>query len=143
MMLGRRGFLKTILTLAAAPAIVRASSLMPVSTRKYLGDGLWVSLYTGAKPWDDIDSAREAAYTGYSRVSISRDDFEIVAGTARNKIPIVFPQCAGGLETISGFAILDALGRPLYSGKLANSISLARDVQFMFREQKLIIDAGR
>lgn len=33
-MVTRRGFLGTVLTLAAAPAIVRASSLMPVKVRE-------------------------------------------------------------------------------------------------------------
>lgn len=56
----RRGFLGTILTLAAAPAIVRADSLMPV--RAVEPRGFWVI--------DELVPPRILHYSGYEQIEV-------------------------------------------------------------------------
>jgi hypothetical protein len=91
----RRGFLATVLTLAAAPAIVRASSLMPVrmlepgydlaalrkarsllNARWAIGDVFTVSGYPGQWVVASISERRDSigGVSPWSCIEVSRDD---------------------------------------------------------------------
>lgn len=62
----RRGFLQSCLVLAAAPAIVRASSLMPVR-QVWSPARLYVALYTANGVYSEI----ETSYAEYARIGIA------------------------------------------------------------------------
>lgn len=98
---------------------------------------LYCSLHT-ADPGEGGDQeTSEAAYTGYARVSVSRDSggWSVTGPTAQNTAQTQFGLCTAGAETITHFAIGTAstgAGQILYSGSLNSPINVSANIQPQF-----------
>lgn len=105
---------------------------------------LWMALHT-ADPGEDGDqSSAEAAYTGYARMSVSRDatGWTVAAGTATNAAQVQFGMCTAGSATITHVSVGSAgtgPGQIFYSGALASPINVSANVQPQFAASALLI----
>jgi hypothetical protein len=94
------------------------------------GSNLFVSLHTGDPGEAGDQTTNEATYTGYARVTVSRDSagWTVTGNTAVNTAAITFPQCTGGTNTITHWAVGTATsgaGRLLYKGSLTASLAVS------------------
>jgi hypothetical protein len=91
---------------------------------------LYVSLHT-ADPGEAGDqSSSEATYTGYARVAVARSGsgWTVTSNSVTNAAAITFPQCTGGSNTITHFAVGTAsssTGKVLYKGELTASLAVS------------------
>jgi hypothetical protein len=91
---------------------------------------LYVSLHT-ADPGEAGDqSSSEATYTGYARVAVARSGsgWTVTTNSVTNAAAITFPQCTGGSNTITHFAVGTAsssTGKVLYKGALTASLAVS------------------
>jgi len=96
-----------------------------------------VSLHTGDPGEAGNQTTNEAAYTSYARVAVARSGsgWTVSGNTVTNAALIQFPQCTGGSETITHFAIGTAsssTGKVLYKGALSSSLAVSSGIQPQF-----------
>ncbi len=62
---------------------------------------LWISLHTASPGVSGNQTTNEAAYTGYTRISVARTSggWTIAGNSVSPVAPIVFPTASGGSET--------------------------------------------
>lgn len=94
---------------------------------------LYISLHT-ADPGESGDqTTSEVAYTGYSRVAITRDGtgWTVTSGEATNDAAINFPKCTGSSATATHFGIGTAsssTGKLLLKGALSSSLAISNNI---------------
>lgn len=98
---------------------------------------LYVSLHTGDPGEAGNQTTNEAAYTSYARVAVARSGsgWTVSGNTVTNAALIQFPQCTGGSETITHFAIgtaASSTGKVLYKGALSSSLAVSSGIQPQF-----------
>lgn len=94
---------------------------------------LYVSLHTGDPGEAGDQTTSESAYTSYARVAVARTSggWTVSTNQATNVAAVTFPQCTGGSETLTYFAIGTAAsgaGKILYSGALTSSLAVSTNV---------------
>jgi hypothetical protein len=105
---------------------------------------LYVSLHT-ADPGEAGDqTTSEASYTGYARVAVARTSggWTVTNNSVTNAAAITFPQCTGGSNTISHFAVGTAssgAGKILYKGALTASLAVSNLIIPEFASSTLTI----
>jgi hypothetical protein len=105
---------------------------------------LFVSLHT-ADPGEAGDqTTSEASYTGYARVAVARTSggWTVTNNSVTNAAAITFPQCTGGSNTISHFAVGTAssgAGKILYKGALTASLAVSNLIIPEFASSTLTI----
>jgi hypothetical protein len=91
---------------------------------------LFVALHT-ADPGEAGDqTTSEATYTGYARVSVSRDGagWTVSGNQASNTAEITFPECTGGSNTLTHFSVglvTSGASQILYKGALTASLAIS------------------
>jgi len=110
---------------------------------------LYIALFT-ADPGEAASFANEATYTSYARVAVARTSGAwTVSGTtptqAENASAITFPQCTGGSNTITHFAICKSLsgtsaGEMLYYGSLSASLAVSTGITPQFNAGALVVE---
>lgn len=124
----------------ALPLIGDASGLQPSAS-----DGsLYVSLHTGDPGEGGNQTTSECAYTSYARVAVARTSggWTVSGNAVSNTALIQFPQCTGGSETITHFAVGTAsslTGKVLYKGSLSASLAVSSGIQPQFSAGELDI----
>ena len=98
---------------------------------------LYVSLHTADPGEAGNQTTNEAAYTSYARVAVARSGsgWTVSGNAVTNAALIQFPQCTGGSETITHFAIGTAsssTGKVLYKGALSSSLAVSSGIQPQF-----------
>lgn len=98
---------------------------------------LFVSLHTGDPGEAGTQTTNECAYTSYARVAVARTSggWTVSTNTVTNAALIQFPQCTGGSETATHFAIGTAssgTGKILYKGALSASLAISSGIQPQF-----------
>lgn len=98
---------------------------------------LYVSLHTADPGEAGNQTTNEAAYTSYARVAVARSGsgWTVSGNTVTNAALIQFPQCTGGSETITHFAIgtaASSTGKVLYKGALSSSLAVSSGIQPQF-----------
>lgn len=117
----------------ALPLIGDASGLQPSAS-----DGsLYVSLHTGDPGEGGNQTTNEAAYSSYARVAVARTTggWTVSGNNASNAALVQFPQCSGGSETLTHFAVGTAsssTGKILYKGSLTSSLAVSSGIQPQF-----------
>lgn len=91
---------------------------------------LYVSLHTADVGEAGDQTSNEANYTGYARVAVARTNagWTVTDNSVTNAAAITFPQCTGGTNTISHFAVGTAstgAGKVLYKGALTASLAVS------------------
>lgn len=151
--MNRRGFLASILALGAAPAIVRAGSLMQlwVPRQQIFGIGrlmgfpddgsLYIALFTSDSGL--VAVCNEATYEGYARQEVQRDvaSFLVENNVVKNAKEIVFPVREDGVFSVDGFSIIDERGVPVASGLLSTRLTISQGVTPSFKPESIIIEA--
>jgi hypothetical protein len=94
---------------------------------------LYVSLHTADPGEAGNQSTNEATYTSYARVAVARTSggWSVVANEADNVAAITFPECTGGSNTITHFAVGTAVsgtGKILYKGALTASLAVSTGI---------------
>ena len=117
----------------AAALIGDASGLQPSAT----AGSLYVSLHTADPGEAGTQTTNECAYTSYARVAVARSGsgWTVSSNTVTNAALIQFPQCTGGSETATYFAIGTAssgTGKVLYRGALSASLAISSGIQPQF-----------
>jgi len=117
----------------AAALIGDASGLQPSAT----AGSLYVSLHTGDPGEAGNQQTNECAYTSYARVAVARSGagWTVSGNAVTNAALVQFPQCTGGSETATHFAIGTAssgTGKILYSGALSASLAISSGIQPQF-----------
>jgi hypothetical protein len=98
---------------------------------------LYVSLHTGDPGEAGNQTTNECAYTSYARVAVARSGsgWTVTGNAVTNAALVQFPQCTGGSETASHFAIGTAstsTGKILYKGALTASLAISSGIQPQF-----------
>lgn len=98
---------------------------------------LYVSLHTGNVGEAGNQETSEATYTGYARVAVARSGagWTVTNNEAVNAAAIVFPECTGGSNTITHFAVGTAAsgaGKVLYYGTLDASLAVSNGIEPRF-----------
>jgi hypothetical protein len=117
----------------AAALIGDASGLQPSAT----AGSLYVSLHTGDPGEAGTQTTNECAYTSYARVAVARSGagWTVSGNAVTNAALVQFPQCTGGSETATYFAIGTAssgTGKVLYRGALSASLAISSGIQPQF-----------
>ena len=117
----------------AAALIGDASGLQPSAT----AGSLYVSLHTGDPGEAGTQTTNECAYTSYARVAVARSGagWTVTGNAVTNAALVQFPQCTGGSETATYFAIGTAssgTGKVLYRGALSASLAISSGIQPQF-----------
>lgn len=91
---------------------------------------LYVSLHTADPGESGSQTTSEASYTGYARVAVARTSggWTVTDNSVTNAAAITFPQCTGGSNTISHFAVgtgSSGAGKILYKGALTASLAVS------------------
>lgn len=91
---------------------------------------LYVSLHTGDVGEAGTQTTSEADYTGYARVAVVRTSvgFTVAGNGVTNAAAVTFPQCTGGANTITHFAVGTAAsgaGKVLYKGALTAALNVS------------------
>ena len=91
---------------------------------------LFVSLHTADPGEAGSQTTSEATYTGYARVGVARTSggWTVTNNSVANTAAITFPQCTGGTNTITHFAVGTAsssTGKVLYKGALTASLAVS------------------
>jgi len=98
---------------------------------------LYVSLHTADPGEAGTAATNECAYTSYARVAVARSGagWTVSGNTVTNAALIQFPQCTGGSETATHFAISVAssgTAKVLYKGALSASLAISSGIQPQF-----------
>lgn len=98
---------------------------------------LYVSLHTGDPGEAGNQTTSECAYTSYARVAVARNSggWTVSGNVVSNAALVQFPQCTGGSETVSHFAVGTAssgTGKMLYKGALGSSLAVSSGIQPQF-----------
>ena len=104
---------------------------------------LYLALFT-ADPTESGSFANEANYTGYARVTIDKASAWTDGGsTFTNSGLLQFPQCTGGSNTITHFALctLASGGEIVVSGALNASLNISSGIQPQFSSASLSVGA--
>ena len=119
-----------------------AGGLQPSAT----AGNLYVSLHT-ADPGEAGDqSSNECAYTSYSRVAVARSaaGWTVSGNNCSNAAAVTFPECTGGSETATHFAIgtdASGAGTLLFSGALDAGLAISNGITPEFAIGALDVDA--
>ena len=105
---------------------------------------LFVSLHTADPGEAGSQTTSEASYTGYARVAVARTSggWTVTNNSVTNAAAITFPQCTGGSNTISHFAVGTAssgAGKILYKGALTASLAVSNLIIPEFASSTLTI----
>jgi hypothetical protein len=105
---------------------------------------LYVSLHTADPGESGSQTASEASYTGYARVAVARTSggWTVTNNSVTNAAAITFPQCTGGSNTISHFAVgtgSSGAGKILYKGELTASLAVSNLIIPEFASSTLTI----
>jgi hypothetical protein len=105
---------------------------------------LYVSLHTADPGESGSQTTSEASYTGYARVAVARTSggWTVTNNSVTNAAAITFPQCTGGSNTISHFAVGTAssgAGKILYKGELTASLAVSNLIIPEFASSTLTI----
>jgi hypothetical protein len=98
---------------------------------------LFVALHT-ADPGEAGDqTASEATYTGYARVSVARDSsgWTVSGNQASNTAEIAFPECTGGTNTITHCSVglaSSGASQILWKAALTASLSVSNAITVRF-----------
>ena len=95
---------------------------------------LYLALFT-ADPTEAGVFTDEATFTGYARVTMPKATSWTDGGsTFTNALLVQFPQCTGGTNTITHFAIctLAIAGQILQSGALNSPLAISNGIQPQF-----------
>jgi hypothetical protein len=98
------------------------------------GANVYLALFT-ADPTEAGVFTNEATFTGYARVSMTKATAWTDGGSTFSNAGLVqFPQCTGGSNTITHFAIctLSTAGQILYSGALNSPLAISNGIQPQF-----------
>ena len=104
---------------------------------------LYLALFT-ADPTESGSFANEATYTGYARVTMDKETAWTDGGsTFTNAGLLQFPQCTGGNNTITHFAVctLSSGGEIIVSGALNSSLNISLGIQPQFSTGSLSVGA--
>ena len=104
---------------------------------------LYLALFT-ADPTESGSFANEANYTGYARAVMPKSTAWADGGsTFTNAGLIQFPQCTGGSNTITHFAVctLASGGEVVVSGALNASLNISSGIQPQFSTGSLSVGA--
>ena len=98
---------------------------------------LYVSLHTADPGEAGTQTTNECAYTSYARVAVARTSggWTVSGNSVVNTALVQFPQCTGGSETATHFAIGTAssgTGKVLYKGALSASLAISSGIQPQF-----------
>lgn len=98
---------------------------------------LYVSLHTGDPGEAGNQTTSEAAYTSYARVAVARSGsgWTVSGNAVSNAALVQFPQCTGGSETLTHFAVgtaASSTGKVLYKGALSASLAVSSGIQPQF-----------
>lgn len=98
---------------------------------------LYVSLHTGDPGEGGNQTTSEATYTSYARVAVARNSggWTVSGNQVSNTALIQFPQCTGGSDTITHFAVgtaASSTGKVLYKGALSASLAVSSGIQPLF-----------
>ena len=123
-------FLKLVFNGTAIANIADDAASSPLTS-------LYVSLHTGDPGEAGSQTTSECAYTSYARVAVDRDSggWTVSGNAVSNTALIQFPQCTGGSETITHFAVGTAsssTGKVLYKGALSSSLAVSSGIQPQF-----------
>jgi hypothetical protein len=96
-----------------------------------------VSLHTADPGEAGTQTTNECAYTSYARVAVARSGagWTVSGNAVTNAALVQFPQCTGGSETATHFAIGTAstsTGKILYKGALSASLAISSGIQPQF-----------
>jgi hypothetical protein len=96
-----------------------------------------VSLHTADPGEAGTQTTNECAYTSYARVAVARSGagWTVSGNAVTNAALVQFPQCTGGSETATYFAIGTAssgTGKVLYRGALSASLAISSGIQPQF-----------
>lgn len=96
---------------------------------------IYVALFTAAPT--DAGGGTEATFTGYARVAVTNNATNFPAATGGSKsngAEIIFPQCTGGSNTLTHFALFDAAtaGNMLGWGALTASLAVSAGITVKF-----------
>ena len=122
--------LKLIFNNTAVALVGDASGLQPSAAAGFL----YVSLHTGDVGEAGVQTTSEAAYTGYSRIGITRTSggWTVTNNTvAPTTFPVSFPACTGGTATVGYFAVgtsTSGAGKVLYKGSLSPVITVTNGI---------------
>lgn len=99
-----------------------------------IGSNLFISLHSADVGEAGNQTTSEISYTGYSRVSVPRDDtgWTVVANNAINAAQILFGICTAGTATATHWAIgtsSTGAGKVLYKGALNSSLAISLNIQ--------------
>lgn len=105
---------------------------------------LYVSLHTDDPGEGGDQSTNEADYDDYARVAVARSGagWTVSGNQVENAQAIVFPEAAGGNNTITHFAIGTAAsgaGSILYSGALTGSLAVSAGIEPRFQAGDLTV----
>ena len=106
-------------------------------------DNLYLALFT-ADPTETGEFTNEATFTGYARVSMPKASSWTDGGsTFTNSGLVQFPQCTGGNNTITHFALCtsESAGEVVISGALNASLNISSGIQAQFSTGSLSIGA--
>lgn len=108
---------------------------------------LYVSLHTADPGGSGSQTTSEATYTSYARIAVARTSGGwTVSGSSPTQVvnaaTVTFPQCTGGSNMITYFAVGTALsgaGKILYSGALNASLAVSNGITPLFNASVLVI----
>lgn len=94
---------------------------------------LYMSLHTADPTSSGNQTSNETTYTGYARVSITRNTsgFTVTGNSVSPASTVSFPACTGGTATITHAGVGTAssgTGKLLYSGTVTPNISVSSGV---------------
>ncbi len=97
------------------------------------GGNLFMALHSADPLEAGNQSTSEISYTGYARVSISRDlaGFTVTGNTAVNAGTITFGNCTAGSATATHWSIgadASGAGKILYKGALNSSLAISTNI---------------
>lgn len=103
---------------------------------------LHVSLHTSDPGEAGNQATNECAYTSYARAAVARSGlgWTVSGATVTNAALIQFPQCTGGSETATHFAIgtaASSTGKILFKGALSSSLAISSGIQPQFAAGEL------
>lgn len=108
------------------------------------GANLYVSLHTADPGEAGTQTTNECAWTSYARVAVSRDGagWTVSGNQASNAAEITFPECTGGSETVTHYAIgiaSSGASQILYKGALTASLAVSNLITPRFPAGTLIV----
>lgn len=97
------------------------------------GANVYLALFT-ADPTEAGVFTNEATFTGYARVTMVKATAWSGTNPLSNADLVQFPQCTGGTNTITHFAICTAstAGQIIYSGALNSPLAISNGIQPQF-----------